>query len=348
VSGLAAEARIVPLAVALDALRDPLALEAYSPLIGEPLLVVDFAAGDAPAEAIGNAAERLAQLPCPSVALRPEAATDDARILVPHFDLALDTESELEAVVRAVRHAPLASLALVQLLRHGERLDVHQGLVAESWVYSMLQSGPEFARWRASHARVSKPVTTPGPAVVSRREHERLQVTLNRPDRHNAFSAEMRDGLVEALQVAALDPSIREIVIDGAGPSFCSGGDLNEFGTFPDPATAHAVRSTRNASRAIAACAERVQVRVHGICMGAGVELPAFAARVVAHADTSFALPELEMGLVPGAGGTVSLPRRIGRQRTAWLSLTGQRLDATRARDWGLVDEIRNGPGDAK
>jgi enoyl-CoA hydratase/carnithine racemase len=183
---------------------------------------------------------------------------------------------------------------------------------------------------------------------VSRREHERLQVTLNRPDRHNAFSAEMRDGLVEALQVAALDPSIREIVIDGAGPSFCSGGDLNEFGTFPDPATAHAVRSTRNASRAIAACAERVQVRVHGICMGAGVELPAFAARVVAHADTSFALPELEMGLVPGAGGTVSLPRRIGRQRTAWLSLTGQRLDATRARDWGLVDEIRNGPGDAK
>ena len=62
-------------------------------------------------------------------------------------------------------------------------------------------------------------------------------------------------------------------------------------------------------------------------CLGAGVELPAFAARVVAHANTSFALPELEMGLVPGAGGTVSLPRRIGRQRTAWLALTGQRLD---------------------
>ncbi len=343
----AAEVRIVSLAVALDALRDPQALEAYSPLTGESLLVVDFAAGGAPSEATGNAAERLLQLPCPSVALRPQAATGDARILVPHFDLALESESDLEAVARAVRHAPLASLALVQLLRQGERLDVHQGLVAESWAYSTLQSGPEFARWRESHAPTSKPLTTPGPAVVSRREHERLRVTLNRPDKHNAFSAEMRDGLVEALQVAVVDPSIRQVVIEGAGRSFCSGGDLDEFGTFPDPATAHAVRSTRNASRAIAACAERVQVHVHGTCLGAGVELPAFAARVVAHTDTSFALPEVSMGLVPGAGGSVSLPRRIGRQRTAWLALSGQQLDAARARDWGLVDEIRNGPRSA-
>jgi enoyl-CoA hydratase/carnithine racemase len=79
---------------------------------------------------------------------------------------------------------------------------------------------------------------------------------------------------------------------------------------------------------------------VHGACVGAGVELPAFAARVVAREDARFWLPELSMGLVPGAGGTVSLPRRIGRQRTAWLALSGAQLDASTALRWGLVDEI--------
>ena len=67
---------------------------------------------------------------------------------------------------------------------------------------------------------------------------------------------------------------------------------------------------------------------MHGACIGAGVELPAFAARVVAHPDTTFTLPELAFGLVPGAGGTASLPPRIGRQRTAQLALTAEPIDA--------------------
>jgi enoyl-CoA hydratase/carnithine racemase len=166
-------------------------------------------------------------------------------------------------------------------------------------------------------------------------------VTLDRPERHNAYSGELRDALVEALSLAAADSSIRELVLDGAGPSFCSGGDLAEFGTFPDPATAHAVRSTRSAAPLLAACAARTTAYVHGACIGAGVELPAFAARVIAAPDAFFELPEVGMGLVPGAGGTVSLPRRIGRQRTAWLALSGARIDAKTALDWGLVDEIR-------
>jgi enoyl-CoA hydratase/carnithine racemase len=168
-----------------------------------------------------------------------------------------------------------------------------------------------------------------------------LRVTLARPEKRNAFSAGMRDGLVEALRVAVADPGIREIVLDGEGPAFCSGGDLDEFGTLPDPATAHAVRTTRSAARLLAACAGRVRAEVHGACVGAGVELPAFAARVVAREDASFWLPELTLGLVPGAGGTVSLPRRIGRQRTAWLALSGRPIDARTALGWGLVDEVR-------
>jgi enoyl-CoA hydratase/carnithine racemase len=90
----------------------------------------------------------------------------------------------------------------------------------------------------------------------------------------------------------------------------------------------------------LSACAERVRARVHGACVGAGIELPAFAAHVSASADASFRLPEVSMGLVPGAGGTASLTRRIGRQRTAWMALSGEAVDAGTALAWGLVDEI--------
>ena len=79
---------------------------------------------------------------------------------------------------------------------------------------------------------------------------------------------------------------------------------------------------------------------VHGACVGAGCELPAFCRHVRARADAFFQLPEIAMGLVPGAGGTASLPNRIGRQRTAWLALSGSRIDAATALRWGLVDEI--------
>jgi len=88
-----------------------------------------------------------------------------------------------------------------------------------------------------------------------------------------------------------------------------------------------------------------VTAYVHGACVGAGIELAAFAGRVVATPDTRCRLPEVSLGLVPGAGGTVSIPRRIGRQRTAWLGLGGAELEATRAAQWGLVDEIAGGDG---
>ncbi|HVT34396.1 MAG TPA: enoyl-CoA hydratase/isomerase family protein, partial [Nevskiaceae bacterium] len=75
-------------------------------------------------------------------------------------------------------------------------------------------------------------------------------------------------------------------------------------------------------------------------CIGSGAEFPAFAAHVTASEDAWFQLPELDFGLIPGAGGTVSIARRVGRQRTAWLVLSGKRIDAQRALDWGLVDRV--------
>jgi enoyl-CoA hydratase/carnithine racemase len=101
---------------------------------------------------------------------------------------------------------------------------------------------------------------------------------------------------------------------------------------------------TRSPARLLAGMAERVQVELHGACIGAGIELAAFARRVVARPDTRIHLPEIRMGLIPGAGGTASLPRRIGRQRTAFLALSGRWVDAETARAWGLVDALAEIP----
>ncbi|MBV8981889.1 MAG: enoyl-CoA hydratase/isomerase family protein [Acidimicrobiia bacterium] len=253
-------------------------------------------------------------------------------------DVVVD-DGSLEDIVRTVERWPIASVALAVLLRSAERRSVADGLIAESAVYSLLQAGPEFARWRAE--RPSGSHLQEGPAVRCEREGDRLLVTLSRPDVHNAFSAAMRDELVEALAVARADLSIKTVVLAGEGKSFCSGGDLDEFGSRPDPATAHVLRLQRSAPLAVAAVAERLEVRLHGACLGAGIELAAFARHVVATDDAAIGLPEVTLGLIPGAGGTVSVTARAGRHNTAWLALSGSTIDAETARSWGLVDEVQ-------
>ena len=167
-----------------------------------------------------------------------------------------------------------------------------------------------------------------------------LGITLTRPQKLNALDASMRDELVEALTLASLDPTLTDVELRGEGRAFCAGGDLDEFGSRPDPATAHVVRLERSVARALARVPARTTAFVHGACVGSGLELAAFCDRVVAVGDTGFALPEVGLGLVPGAGGTVSLTRRTGRLRTAWLALTGSTLDLRTAYEWRLVDAI--------
>jgi enoyl-CoA hydratase/carnithine racemase len=130
------------------------------------------------------------------------------------------------------------------------------------------------------------------------------------------------------------------IVVRADGPSFSEGGDLDEFGTFPDPAGAHLVRLGRSLAWRFAQLADRLVVGIHGAAVGSGIELPAFAGHVVAADHTRIALPELGLGLIPGAGGTVSIPRRCGRQRFVALLLRGGTIPAFTAREWGLVDEV--------
>jgi enoyl-CoA hydratase/carnithine racemase len=345
VSGRAAELAVLSLGEAIARLASPSALEAFATLTGEPVLIVDLPAeAAAPRDevAASRALELLGQLACPTVALRGRALSPLAKAWIDRFDVVVGSAAELDRVLGPIRANPQASLGLVQLLRQNDGQGVHAGLITESLVYATLQAGEEFGRWREGRG-VRPPGRLEGPAVLVTRKGARLSLCLNRPTRHNAFSVELRDGLVEGLLLAADDASIEQVVLHGRGRSFSSGGDLDEFGSFSDPTTAHLIRSTRNPGRLIAGMADRMQASVHGACIGAGVELPAFASHVVAHEDAYFALPEVAMGLVPGAGGSVSLLRRIGRQRTAWLGLTGEHLDAATALEWGLVDELRSG-----
>lgn len=246
----------------------------------------------------------------------------------------------VDSLVSSIVASPDASIGLTQLLRVSEQSSPAEAVVAESWVYSLLQGGERYSTWLAGRvSRTAKPRPDHSVVLVERSGDE-LRITLNRPEVHNAYGARMRDELVEAFRLVDVDQTITRVVLCGEGPSFCSGGDLDEFGTAPAPVEAHSVRTRRNAGIALSAIADRVEVHVHGTCVGAGVELPAFASRVVAHPSTTFLLPEISMGLVPGAGGTSSIPRRVGRHRAAYFGLSGRPIDATTALAWGLIDSV--------
>jgi hypothetical protein len=227
--------------------------------------------------------------------------------------------------------APRAAVVAALLVRRGPAT-----LVAESMAYSLLQAGPEFAAWALRRG--------PAPGVpdadVPRLWVDGRTVVLTRPKRANALDVRMREALCDALDALAVDAGA-PVVVRAEGQSFCTGGDLGEFGTAPPPVDAHLVRLARSPAARFQRLGHRMTVHVHGQTLGSGIELAAFAARVVAAPDTRIGLPELDLGLVPGAGGTVSIPARIGRRRFLELLVRGDTIDAATALDWGLVDEVQ-------
>ncbi|MBX7448826.1 enoyl-CoA hydratase/isomerase family protein [Mycolicibacterium sp. 3033] len=252
-------------------------------------------------------------------------------------------DDELRSLSQRVERWPIASAVCDDVLRTLDpTASTFGGLVTESLAYSTLQAGPEFARWRSERgpARLTES-TAP---VLADRDGGVLRVSFNQPDRHNAFSAATRDALLEVLEVARVDDSITEVVLSGRGPSFCSGGDLAEFGSFDDVASAHLVRTRHSPASMLDEITARLgpmcRAEVHGHVLGSGVEMAAFCGHVRCTGDSEFGLPELALGLIPGAGGTVSVTRRIGRWRTAYLVLSGRTIDAETALEWGLIDAV--------
>ena len=339
--------------ITLDAfhylLHNPMLAEERSVVSGCPYLVVDL--NQPPPDGVlistqGTDKWRPNTIVIGVSSVPVNALAEPTQALLPFIDVIADgttPEFLLDAALINIARRPIASTALIQVLRHSLSVSVEQALILESLTYSSLQHGAEFLRW-LKPKDVKAPDKPPGKdidqTVLSERSSNHLTVTLNRPTKHNAFSASMREGLTEALLLASTDMSIEQVTLQGAGPSFCAGGDLEEFGEARDAAIAHLTRTTRSPGRLIYTLRDKITVNLHGACIGAGIEMTAFAERVIARPDALFALPEVGFGLVPGAGGTVSIPRRIGPHRTALLGLSGQRIDCAIALSWGLIDAI--------
>ena len=307
---------------ALAAAR-PLA-EDFGPDSPRPLLALSLDGADA------GLGDWLRGLPCPVIGI-------GAGPLGAACDVVLPDPSGLAVIARNVSATPIAAMVLVQHLRASETLDIHAALTAESFAYGTIQQGPEFRR--LTFARIQQFSNSAPPLEIEITDSS-LNLTLNRPATLNAIDVEMRDALSEALDLALADPASPHVHLAATGRCFSTGGAVPEFGLASDPATAHWVRALRLPARRLAQLADRLSVHVTGAAIGAGVEMAAFASRVTATPDAWFQLPELKYGLIPGAGGTVSLPRRIGRQRTAYMALSMRRVPAATALEWGLVDAI--------
>jgi len=160
-------------------------------------------------------------------------------------------------------------------------------------------------------------------------------VALNNPP-VNALALALRLQVRDALRAAMDDPAVQAIVLTGEGRNFCGGGDIHEFNVpaaeqEPTPMTIHAL---------IEDSAKPVVAALHGVALGGGLELAMSCHARVAQADTLVGLPEVQLGLLPGAGGTYRLPRLVGIEPALNLIVTGQRLTAAKLRDSGLFDQV--------
>jgi enoyl-CoA hydratase/carnithine racemase len=334
--------------------------EAHAPIFGDPMILAELPTeSELPARRPPGSMlvglDRRGRLPDASedfdLLLTADLNPPRPWVGLPHgsFDAALTT------LRNAVSARPIAASTLTQVLRIGAQLQFNDALAMESFAYSMLLGGKEFRQWREQHPAqggnedagtgATREPGTPshGPDRIRFTRHEdTVAIQLANPARHNAIDARMRDALCEALSAVFEDPTVRALQITGEGRAFSAGGELEEFGTTPDLSTAHAVRNLRSPASWLHLLREKTTVFVHGACIGSGVEIPAAAGRIVAAPGSWFSLPEVSMGLIPGAGGTVTLRSRIGRHRALYWALANRKLQVATALEWGLVDEIRD------
>lgn len=153
----------------------------------------------------------------------------------------------------------------------------------------------------------------------------------------NALSSHVIHGLFAALTESLADPSTQVVVILGCGKAFSGGADITEFGTTEDPPT------WADLMRVLDAAEKPVIAALHGFALGGGLELALACSHRVAMTGTQIGLPEINLGLIPGGGGTQRLPRLIGMADALDLILSGKRIDAIQASHLGLLDAVFKG-----
>ncbi|MBS9722028.1 enoyl-CoA hydratase/isomerase family protein [Tianweitania sp. BSSL-BM11] len=173
-------------------------------------------------------------------------------------------------------------------------------------------------------------------AVSLTRNGEIARIVIDSPP-VNATSQAVRAGLMQALAQASADDAITAIVLSCAGRTFVAGADVKEFGQPPQPPFLPDVVNAIEASN------KPIVAAIHGTAFGGGLEVALACHGRVAHADAELGLPEVKLGIVPGAGGTQRLPRLIGVSLAMDLVSSGRRMGAAEAKDCGLVDAIAQG-----
>ncbi|MBK8073310.1 MAG: 2-(1,2-epoxy-1,2-dihydrophenyl)acetyl-CoA isomerase [Ramlibacter sp.] len=176
------------------------------------------------------------------------------------------------------------------------------------------------------------------------------QVTLNRPQALNSFTRRMHQELWSALDQAEADASIRALVLTGAGRGFCAGADLAEFDFEPGPDLVQRADPGPVIDQAFNPTARRLQnlrmptiAAVNGVAAGAGASLAMTCDIAIAATSASFIQAFSKIGLIPDAGSTWLLPQRVGMARAIALAMTGDKLSAVQAKEWGMIWEVVEG-----
>lgn len=171
-----------------------------------------------------------------------------------------------------------------------------------------------------------------------------LTITLNRPDRLNAVTADGLDDLADLLEETAQDADIRVVVLTGAGRGFCSGADLGTgelAEELPEDATGtETILAANRCARALRAMPQPTVAAVNGPAVGVGCSLALACDLAVAAESAYFLLSFTSIGLMPDGGATVLVPAAVGRSRAMEMALVPERLPAARAREWGLIYRV--------
>jgi 2-(1,2-epoxy-1,2-dihydrophenyl)acetyl-CoA isomerase len=169
-------------------------------------------------------------------------------------------------------------------------------------------------------------------------------ITLNRPDKLNAFTDTMREDLLDALRACEADGDVRVVVITGAGRAFCAGGDVEYMSGLQKNGDTGAFRKLLDAGRdivlQIAAMPQPVIAAVNGVAAGAGCNLALACDYRIAAAGAKLSQSFVRIGMHPDWGGTWLLPRLVGRSRAMEILLSGRMVDAAEALALGMIDRI--------
>jgi enoyl-CoA hydratase len=176
------------------------------------------------------------------------------------------------------------------------------------------------------------------PNVLVERDGRVAVVRLNRPKQLNALSGELMSALVEALQEFDEDREIRAIVLAGNERAFAAGADITELAA-GTPITLYENRRI-DAWDSIRAVRTPIVAAVSGFCLGGGCELAMLCDLIVAGESAKFGQPEINLGVLPGAGGTQRLTRAVGKAVAMDMILSGRMLSAREALDFGLVARV--------